>query len=144
MSEPIKTDSAMVILKALFSNPHINLGDLTYNVREREGKGWDGPSVVAWSKAVTAAQNLLDEAEGQVGAEEPDTPETLAVEIQRLQHRANKAVRLAKLKGDEFHPLNVIDLGLFGLMCQAKNAAGMFPKAEDIEKEEGLDDKREG
>ena len=40
----------------LTSNPHADLGDFIYSVREQEGKGWDGPAVRAWSDAVTLAQ----------------------------------------------------------------------------------------
>ncbi len=45
-------------LRALFSNPHVDLGDLVYQIREREGQGWDGPAVKAWSEAVTEAKRL--------------------------------------------------------------------------------------
>ncbi len=40
------------IITAISTNPHINLGDLVYKVREEEGKGWDGPAVKTWSEAV--------------------------------------------------------------------------------------------
>ena len=43
-----------------------NLGDAVYVVREREGEGWDGPKVTAYSKAVAAlgsALARLDESE---------------------------------------------------------------------------------
>lgn len=43
----------------LFSNPHLDLGDLVYKVRESEGEGWDGPAVKAWSAAVANAKKLL-------------------------------------------------------------------------------------
>lgn len=46
-------------LSALFGNPHLDLGDLVYQVREREGEGWEGASVKAWSDAVTAGRHLL-------------------------------------------------------------------------------------
>lgn len=54
-----------VALKALTSNPHLDLGDETYQVREREGLGWEGPSVKAWSDAVSAARAALAKAEGK-------------------------------------------------------------------------------
>lgn len=49
------------ILRALMSNPHITLGDLVYDIRERKGLGWDGPALKAWSDAVTAAEKWLEE-----------------------------------------------------------------------------------
>lgn len=52
-------DEAIQCLRALFENRHIDLGDQVYEVREREGLGWDGPSVTAWSEAVTAGRHLL-------------------------------------------------------------------------------------
>jgi hypothetical protein len=47
------------VLRALLTNPHLDLGDLVYDVREREGEGWDGPSVNAWGNAVTKAKALV-------------------------------------------------------------------------------------
>lgn len=52
-------------LSALLSNKHINLGDLVYAIREREGEGWDGPSVTAWSNAVDAARKAIAKARGE-------------------------------------------------------------------------------
>jgi hypothetical protein len=52
-------------LEALCSNPHINLGDLVYYVREREGKGWDGPAVTAWGEAVEKAKAAIKKAKGE-------------------------------------------------------------------------------
>jgi hypothetical protein len=37
------------------------LSDYTYDVREREGKGWEGPLVTKWSDACVLAQKLLGE-----------------------------------------------------------------------------------
>ncbi len=54
-------------LRALSSNPHLDLGDLVYKVREAEGEGWEGPSVKAWSEAVTGARALLAELDGVTG-----------------------------------------------------------------------------
>lgn len=39
-------------LEAISVNPHLDLGDLVYKVRESEGLGWDGPAVTAWGEAV--------------------------------------------------------------------------------------------
>lgn len=44
------------ILRRLMTNPHLSLADQTYQVREREGKGWNGPAVKAWSDAVGDAE----------------------------------------------------------------------------------------
>lgn len=49
-------------LQALMTNSHVDLGDLVYTVREREGQGWEGPAVKAWSDAVVAAKAALGEA----------------------------------------------------------------------------------
>lgn len=51
-------------LVALTSNPHLDLGDRVYDVREREGLGWDGPSVKAWSEAVQKATAAIAKAKG--------------------------------------------------------------------------------
>lgn len=55
----------LAALKALTSNPHISLGDLVYTVRDREGKGWDGPAVTAWGDAVQQAEAAIAKAEGR-------------------------------------------------------------------------------
>lgn len=57
--EPRREKQLEETLRALTTNPHLNLGDLVYQVRERELLGWDGPAVKAWSDAVTKAQELL-------------------------------------------------------------------------------------
>lgn len=54
-----RNDPAMDLLRALTTNPHFNLGDRAYDVREREGLGWDGPSVTSYGKTVTAIAKLL-------------------------------------------------------------------------------------
>ncbi len=51
-------------LEALTTHPHVSLGDLVYAVREREGEGWEGPAVKAWSDAVKAAAAALAKARG--------------------------------------------------------------------------------
>lgn len=54
-------------LKALTSNPHLDLGDLVYAVRDREMDGWDGPAVKAWGEAVVLAEKAIAKAEGRAG-----------------------------------------------------------------------------
>jgi hypothetical protein len=47
------------LLRDLVTNPHVDLGDLVYDVREREGAGWEGPWVKHWSDTVTAIKKEL-------------------------------------------------------------------------------------
>lgn len=54
-------------LNGLMTNPSINLADKVYDVRDREGKGWDGPDVVAWSESLKAAEEALQAAKGGRG-----------------------------------------------------------------------------
>lgn len=56
-------DKMKEALTALLTNKHVDLGDLVYKVRDSEGKGWEGPSVVAWGKAVVNAKQLLESLE---------------------------------------------------------------------------------
>ena len=45
--------------RVIQSNEQVDLGDLVYAVREREGEGWEGASVIAWSDAVEALGKSL-------------------------------------------------------------------------------------
>ena len=36
------------------------LGDIAYDIREREAQGWDGPKVTKWGKAADDAAKLLE------------------------------------------------------------------------------------
>lgn len=56
----IDVDAALDVLRDL--SEVYDLGDYIYDLREREGKGWDGPLVTKWSDAVTRAKILLSEA----------------------------------------------------------------------------------
>lgn len=47
---------------------HLDLGDLVYEVREREGRGWDGPAVKAWSDAVVEARQIASNVERRLRA----------------------------------------------------------------------------
>jgi hypothetical protein len=38
----------------------MELGDLVYDIREREGQGWEGPKVQAWSNACERMRKLLE------------------------------------------------------------------------------------
>jgi hypothetical protein len=51
-------DEALSILRAIQAHPHIDLDDLVYQVREREGLGWEGPQVKAWSDIVTCIREI--------------------------------------------------------------------------------------
>lgn len=53
-------EPALIILNLLLNNPSINLGDQIYQVRDNEGKGWNGPNVKAWADAVQKANELLN------------------------------------------------------------------------------------
>ena len=59
---------------------------------------------------------------------EQEEVESLAKIIEELQRTVNRALKRRGLKGDEFHPLVVIDLGLLNLCCAARLAAGTFGK----------------
>lgn len=84
-------------LRALLTNEHVSLGDLVYTVREREGKGWDGPSITAWNDAVVNAERLVRECT----APDPTPPEFPRHPMQPLhidgwntiRFRANRIVR---------------------------------------------------
>jgi hypothetical protein len=57
----MQDERVLRVLKGLLRNPQINLGDLTYQVREAEGLGWEGPATLAWSEAVAEAEAILAE-----------------------------------------------------------------------------------
>lgn len=56
--------------KAIKANPHVHLGDLIYEVREREGQGWEGHWVKQWSDAVYK----FDKALSRIGGDDDRTP----------------------------------------------------------------------
>ncbi len=53
MSIPIEL---LVALKTLDDE---SIGDFIYNIREKEGLGWDGPRVAAWGKACTVIREIV-------------------------------------------------------------------------------------
>lgn len=61
----ITDDEVKAVLVGLLEHPHVSLGDLVYQVRDRELLGWDGPQVLAWDRAVTAAKDLLEKLRGK-------------------------------------------------------------------------------
>lgn len=52
----LKLEQVLDVLRRLTTNEYLCLGDLVYDVRESEGKGWDGPWVKAWGQAVEDAE----------------------------------------------------------------------------------------
>lgn len=53
----------LAALKGVAQHPDIALGDCIYDVREREGEGWEGPRVKAWGEAVHEAEAAIKAAE---------------------------------------------------------------------------------
>jgi hypothetical protein len=53
---------AFEALHLLATNPHLDLGDLVYTVREKELKGWDGPAVTQWGTAVAKVIDVMKRA----------------------------------------------------------------------------------
>ncbi len=50
-------EDAIDVLRTLFEVR--DLGDIIYDIREREGRGWDGPLVTKWGDAVARAKTIL-------------------------------------------------------------------------------------
>lgn len=59
-------------VKAIKSNPHVFLGDLVYEVREREGHGWDGQWCKQWGDAVDALDKALSDYDAAMRQEAGD------------------------------------------------------------------------
>lgn len=53
----------LAAIKRLMDHEYIDLGDLIYTVREREGLGWEGPWVEEWGTALTEVNAAIMEAE---------------------------------------------------------------------------------
>lgn len=56
---------AVAALRALSKVDHFCLEDHIYTVREREGQGWDGPAVKAFSDACMLVRDALKQAEDE-------------------------------------------------------------------------------
>jgi hypothetical protein len=37
----------------------LGVGDFIYNIRDREGEGWDGPEVKAWAEACETLRKVV-------------------------------------------------------------------------------------
>lgn len=61
---------------------------------------------------------------------EQEEIESLAKMIEEMQRATNRAIHRRGLKGDEFHPLVVVDMMLFNACCTARLAAGTYGKEE--------------
>ena len=57
MTEIEKGQKALQVLRDFYSV--CDLGDYVYDIREREGLGWDGPEVTTWSNACNTAEDLI-------------------------------------------------------------------------------------
>lgn len=55
----------LAALEGISGNKHLCLDDLVYTVREREGRGWDGPAVKKWGKACGMVKAAIAKAKGQ-------------------------------------------------------------------------------
>lgn len=54
----------LAVLRKLTSVPGWSLSDAVYDVREREGLGWEGPAVKQFGEAVEQINRLLQEMKG--------------------------------------------------------------------------------
>jgi hypothetical protein len=53
----------LTALIAISTNPCLNLEDRIYDVREREGQGWDGPAVKQWGDACQLVKSAIAKAQ---------------------------------------------------------------------------------
>lgn len=52
------------VLKAAYSiatNPHVNLGDLVYKIRDSADGNWNAPEVISWSDAVAMLNSIFSD-----------------------------------------------------------------------------------
>lgn len=59
MEEESTTECVIIEKRHLQTLIDNHISDMTYVIRENEGKGWDGPRVSAWSDAVRAINDVL-------------------------------------------------------------------------------------
>lgn len=57
-------DELLDALRAITSNPHANLSDFLYTVRERESNGWGGQWVRQWGDAVQKVESVIKKHKG--------------------------------------------------------------------------------
>ncbi len=55
-----KTDLAAAVQVLRDLNAVRNLADIAYDIREREGEGWEGPKITKWFDAIARARILLE------------------------------------------------------------------------------------
>ncbi len=55
----VTPEDAVALLDAARVLVEQNIGDYTYSVREREGLGWEGPKVTAWSEASVTLEQVV-------------------------------------------------------------------------------------
>ena len=66
-------EDAIFALRALLNAPHAYLEDHVYQIREREGEGWEGPAVKYWSNAIVAAKDVIRRADTSSPAQSEKT-----------------------------------------------------------------------
>lgn len=82
-------------LRGLFSNPHLNLGDLVYKIRDSELKGWEGPAVTQWSEAVEFAERALNNPGTPPAAMGIPVPTQVSIDVEAVRSCYNKTAKAA-------------------------------------------------
>ena len=85
-------------------NEILNLGDLIYAVRDKEGEGWEGPQVTKWAKLHEEMQKLLAQIAGST------VYQRVAEEYRNLLYRFKKLEAFTLT--DEFDNLDMKDRAL--------------------------------
>jgi hypothetical protein len=52
-------------LEALMDHPHAHLEDHIYEIREREGEGWEGEAVKSWGATIVKVKAAIAKAKGE-------------------------------------------------------------------------------
>jgi hypothetical protein len=76
---------------------------------------------------------MTETKEGNGQLSEQEELEQLAMIIGEVQHSTIQLINRRGLDGKEWHPLNVINMQLFNLVCTARLAAGTYAKQENAE-----------